>query len=50
MSLHAMSVSLIRCSNEALKKFAPQKHQEVLQRSENRQVTRFIYYSFLPVD
>ena len=33
---------LIRCKNEALKKIAPQKHHEVLQRSEYRQVTGFI--------
>ena len=34
-------VSLIRCKNEALKKIAPQKQYQLLQRSENRQVTGF---------
>ena len=40
MALHAISaVSLITCKNEALIKLALQKHHQVLQRSENRQVT-----------
>ena len=39
---YMLSVSLIRCKNEELKKIAPQKHNEVLERSENRQVTGFV--------
>ena len=44
MSLHAISVfdKVYNCANEALKNIAPQKHHQVLQRKENRQVTGFI--------
>ena len=37
----SISVPLIRCKNEALKNIALQKHHQVLQRSENRQVTGY---------
>ena len=39
MSLHILSVSLIRCKNETLKKIAPQKHHKVLKTGKNMQVT-----------
>ena len=44
-----LSVSLVRCKNEALKKIVLQNHHYVLQKSENGQVTRFAY-SFYPID
>ena len=43
MSLHAISVfDKVYKINEALRKIASQKHHQVLQRSENRQITGFI--------
>ena len=47
MALHAISVydKVEKWSPEE-EKIAPQKHHEVLQRSENRQVTGFILLIF----
>ena len=44
-----LSVSMITCKNEALKKIAPQEHHLVLKKSENMQVTRNTILIF-PID
>ena len=49
MALYMLSVSLIMSKSEALKKIVLQKHHYVLQKSENRQVTRFTMLIF-PID
>ena len=46
---YMLSVSLIRCKNEALNKIALQKHHYVLQRSEKTIKWQNLPYSFLPV-
>ena len=41
-------VSWTMCKNEVLKTIAPQKHHYLLQRSENRQLTRFTIIFIFP--